>query len=93
MQGFSFRDVAFVSAVAGGTPVPSDPIEDWESYSLGDATTQTLGGGSGWSGDWVTRDAVIAAAREDWESYSLGDATVQTLNGGAGWSGNWVTRT
>jgi hypothetical protein len=93
MQRFSLRDVAFVSAAGGGAAAPVNPTEDWESYSVGDALVQTLNGGIGWVGPWVTADNLSQKGLEDWESYSVGDATVQTLNGGTGWSGAWVTRT
>lgn len=65
--------------------------DDYESYAASDGL-DTLAGGTGWNGAWVSRSGNFGLLAEDnYESYTASDG-LDTLAGGSGWSGAWVSR-
>jgi hypothetical protein len=95
---FTFFDLPFLANANGDFTVEIN--EDWESYQIGDAGTQTLDGGFGYTGTWTAVGTWYGVrGTESWNGYAQvvygGDSgsSTELLGGGDSiWSGTWYVQ-
>ena len=78
--------------IVGNNPFGVQGIEDFEGYTDGEVTSNTLTPDSnGFSGNWIVgNNPFLQTFLIDFEGYSDGAVTSDTLAGGDGYDGNWI---